>query len=243
LKYASFSLGSDANDGTWQTFTRNIVADLHKVQQDFKITSIIGFRVRGNGRIDNIKTITEENSDTFSYGGHRYEIVKSLASWQEASDDAVAKGGYLVRIDSKAENEEIYSRLYRHITTAEFANTRAADGGNASYVWIGGSDHDDEGSWQWSDDNNEFSQGTNPVAGMFTNWGQAWGAAQSIEPDDWHNANLAPDGQDFAAMAVNNPLHPGSDLGNHRDWPWGLAGQWNDVAIGNSLYYVIEYNQ
>jgi len=242
LEYVYLALGEDADDGTWRTFKRDVVADLHKAHLDFEIDFIKGFRVRGNGSIDNIKTITRESRAVFSYGGHSYEIIKSLASWQEASDDAVAKGGYLVHIDSKAENEEIYSRLYRYITTAEFTNTRAADGGNASYVWIGGSDHDDEASWQWSDDNSEFSQGTNPVAGMFTNWGQAWGAAQSTEPDDWHDANLAPQGQDFAAMAVNNPLHPGSDLGNHRDWPWGLAGQWNDVAIGNSLYYIIEFN-
>ena len=241
LHYVYLALGSDVNDNTWRTFKRDIAADLHKVKDEYVITSIIGFLVRGSGRVDDLTTYTRGNHATFTYNGHSYEIVKTARSWQEASNDAVAKGGYLAHINSKKENEEIYSRLLRHISDAELLTTRAADGGNASYVWIGGSDHTTEGTWRWSDDNVQFTLGDVPTAGVYTNWGQAWDGGHK-EPDNWINADLAPEGQDFAAIAVHNPIKPGSNMGNGRNWPWGFAGQWNDVAIGNALYYIIEYN-
>ncbi len=241
LQYVYLALGSDANDNTWRTFKRDIVADLHKVKDEYVITSIIGFHIRGSGRVDDLTTYTRGDHATFTYNGHSYEIVKTARSWQEASNDAVAKGGYLAHINSKEENEEIYSRLLRHISDTELLTTRAADGGNASYVWIGGSDHTTEGTWQWSDDNTQFTLGDVPTAGVYTNWGQAWDGGHR-EPDNWTNADLAPEGQDFVAMAVHNPINPNGNLGNGRIWPWGFAAQWNDVAIGNALYYIIEYN-
>jgi hypothetical protein len=96
----------------------------------------------------------------------------------------------------------------------------APDGGNGSYLWLGGSDRVTEGTWAWNGDNDTTSQpfwiGTangSPVPGMYTNWG--------LEPDNWN-------GQDGLGLAFT-------------DWPLGDAGQWNDVDETNLLYFVVEY--
>ena len=104
------------------------------------------------------------------------------------------------------------------------SSTVAPDGGGASYLWLGGTDRLAEGTWIWdgtdSGSGDQFWEGTSAstggtsVGGLYNNWGD--------EPDDFGS------GQDGLGLAIT-------------DWPLGTAGQWNDVATSNSLYYVIEY--
>ena len=58
-QYIRLGLGKGANNGTWQTFTRNIAADLKRFEPDNELVSINGFMVRGSGRIDDIALISE----------------------------------------------------------------------------------------------------------------------------------------------------------------------------------------
>jgi len=51
-------LGKEAKNGTWQTFTRDLNADLKDFEPDNEITSIEGIIIRGSGLIDDIKTIS-----------------------------------------------------------------------------------------------------------------------------------------------------------------------------------------
>jgi len=127
--YIRNGLGTDANDGTWHTFTRDIEADFHVVYPNDHVTEIIGFAIRGSGSIDDLSTSTREASETFAYGGHTYKIVKNALSWQDASTAAHNDGGYLANIGSIAENHEIYSRLNRYIAHSEYASTVALNGG------------------------------------------------------------------------------------------------------------------
>jgi len=159
------------------------------------------------------------NVFTFDYDGKVYEIVKETKTWADAAACAVENGGFLAEIDSQAEQDTIWSALQMAGITN--SNTVAPDGGGASYVWIGGNDLATEGTWVWDGDNNgssvQFWQGTSsgsPVGGLFNNWGN--------EPDDF-NSN-----QDNLGLALT-------------DWPLGVAGQWNDVASTNTLYFVIEH--
>ncbi len=55
--YILFGIGTDANNGTWQTFNRNLEEDLHKFEPDNEIVAIHAFLIRGSGRIDDIKTM------------------------------------------------------------------------------------------------------------------------------------------------------------------------------------------
>jgi hypothetical protein len=64
--YIRFGLGESANSGTWQKFSRNVEEDLHQFEPDNSLVSINALLVRGNGMIDDIKTM-------FNYQRHLYE--------------------------------------------------------------------------------------------------------------------------------------------------------------------------
>ena len=57
--YIHHGLGTSSRDGSWHTFTRDLEADLHDAQPDNDLVSILGFLVRGSGRIDDIKTLAQ----------------------------------------------------------------------------------------------------------------------------------------------------------------------------------------
>jgi YD repeat-containing protein len=55
--YIHHGLGSAVKDNTWHTFTRNLENDLKEAQPDNELLSIDAFLIRGNGRVDDIKTV------------------------------------------------------------------------------------------------------------------------------------------------------------------------------------------
>ncbi len=170
---------------------------------------------------------------SFIYSGHAYQFVQENRTWLSATSAAKARSvggspGYLAQIDDAAENQNIFNRLLIGIPSAQFNNTRAPDGGNGAYVWIGAADRVTEGAWIWDGDGDgagpQFWQGNNTgaaVGGLYNNWGRT-GSVQN-EPDNFNNL------QDAAGISLDG-------------WPLGVAGQWNDVNETNSLYYLIEFN-
>jgi uncharacterized repeat protein (TIGR01451 family) len=63
-RYIHHGLGSAIKDGKWHMIHRDLQADLEEFDPGNKITSVVGFLIRGNGRIDDIyltsgATITE----------------------------------------------------------------------------------------------------------------------------------------------------------------------------------------
>lgn len=157
------------------------------------------------------------NIVSFTYNLNFYEIVKENKSWTDANNCAKSRGGHLAIIDSVQEQDTIFSVL--NAAGINTSNTVAADGGGAAYVWIAGTDSATEGTWVWDSIGNNnpqfWSGGRNGsvVGGRFNNWGN--------EPDNFQN-------QDGLGLALTA-------------WPFGVAGEWNDVDLTNSLYYVIEY--
>jgi hypothetical protein len=171
---------------------------------------------------------------SFVHNGHAYALVKELKTWAKAAQCASLTGGYLTEITTQAEQVAVYNAIVAGGVSSNYKPI--TDGGGASYVWIGGSDSITEGNWWWDGDNNGASsipqfwmgQGAaglnNGVAlnGAFNNWG---GKSTTVikEPDNFGV------GQDALAMALGT-------------WPYGVAGEWNDVSSLNTMYYVIEYN-
>jgi hypothetical protein len=72
-------------------------------------------------------------ADTFTFGGHRYQFVRSNASWSEAKAKAEALGGHLATITSAEEH-------------AWFMQTIAP---LSKHVWLGGRRQAEDGSWAW----------------------------------------------------------------------------------------------
>jgi putative surface-exposed virulence protein len=48
-------LGTSAVNGQWQTFTRDLQADLEQAQPGVKILEVNNFQIRGSGLVDDIK--------------------------------------------------------------------------------------------------------------------------------------------------------------------------------------------
>jgi len=56
-KFIHFGLGARAKSGTWQTFQRNIKADLKKFESNNRILKVTSFLIRGSGKVDDIKIV------------------------------------------------------------------------------------------------------------------------------------------------------------------------------------------
>ncbi len=156
-------------------------------------------------------------------GIHRYVIVRQNLTWQEASAYAVAHGGYLAEINSAAEQKYIW----KLVRDAELNpdETVAPDGGGAGYLWLGGTDEENEGWWLWDGDNDgkgiPFWEGGvdgHPLNNAYVHWGR--------EPDNYGG------NQNALGLALT-------------EWPrgsgrLGKAGQWNDISTDNRLYFIVE---
>lgn len=79
---------------------------------------------------------------------NRYEFVGQAKTWREAQEHAKAKGGHLVVINS-AEEQAAVERISQN------------PDGKQSAIWIGFSDEEKEGDWEW----------VNGEEITYTNWG------------------------------------------------------------------------
>lgn len=173
------------------------------------------------------------NIYSFTYNGKSYEVVKEMKNWTAAAACAVSRGGYLVEINSQAEQDSVYDAIVNGASVTSNYTT-VNDGGGIAYVWIGATDKNVEGTWLWdgNDDNSgqnfwtgEGSAGSGTgaaIGGLYNNWGGSTNGSAN-EPDDFLN------NQDGGGIALSN-------------WPFGIAKEWNDISSSNSLYYVIEYD-
>jgi Ca2+-binding RTX toxin-like protein len=119
-------------------------------------------------------------------------------------------------LSSNTENTAVFTAVADYLKDSSVPT--AKDGGDGSYLWIGANDIAKEGSWNWID-------GT---ALSDTSWGKG----SVTEPDNFTHKTLAPQGQDAAAIALTA-------------WPQGggigLPGQWNDLAVTDKLWFLVEY--
>lgn len=149
---------------------------------------------------------------TFSFNGHRYALVTTPLNWRDAGAYAASNNAYLAVIDSQAENEAVFAQVVPLLSTAPTAD----DGGGSAYVWLGASDIDSEGRWVWVNGS--------AVSSGYSHWGSG---VYGSEPDDYA-------GQDALAMGLE--VWPRGSGG------YGVAGQWNDIDDGNTMFFVMEFN-
>ena len=172
---------------------------------------------------------------SFTISGKQYKLVKTKKSWVDAAAWAVADGGHLVHIESKAEQDSIWAAV--QASGISMTYTVVNDGGGIAYIWIGATDKNTEGTWLW--DGNNDGTGTNFYTGQgawgsnngsainnaYNNWGGTNGGANN-EPDDYGSS------QDAAGIGLD--AWPFAGSGN-------IAGEWNDIDKVNELYFIVEY--
>ena len=173
---------------------------------------------------------------SFTIGDTSYKLVTTQRDWASASADAVQQGGYLVEINDSAEQDAIWQAIQDSGISMTY--TSVGDGGGIAYVWIGATDKAGEGTWLWDGDNDNNGenfwngQGAwgsgngSAVNGAYYNWGGT-NTGTPNEPDDY--------GSNQDAGAIGLEPWPAAGMGN-------IAGEWNDIAITNSLYYIIEFD-
>ena len=155
---------------------------------------------------------------TWTFQGSTYELHKTPKSLNAAAQAAAIDGRYLAEIDSEEENNAIFQQVSSLISTEEFASTTSQDGGGAAYVWIGGSDQDSEGNWQWINSRQTISLSRSE-----------WGSGErGSEPDGGTFQN------GLGLGLENWPRGSSSGTG------FGNAGSWNDINISSELFYVTE---
>lgn len=186
-----------------------------------------------------LPTANAENY-TFTYDGKKYEIVTKKETWVGASSQAVKQGGYLIHINSKAEQDTIWNAITIG-AKIPINYTVVQDGGGIAYIWIGANDIAQEGEWVWDGDNDGIGikfwsgQGSNgnndgrSIDNAYVNWGGINKNGKPVEPDNFGNT------QNAAAIGLE-PWPKGMGL-------FGQAGEWNDINQTNQLYYIIEYDE
>ncbi|MCA9170871.1 MAG: hypothetical protein KDB23_24515, partial [Planctomycetales bacterium] len=149
----------------------------------------------------------------FEYGGHTYDIVTGNKTWSDAALDAVSRAvaginGYLVTIESAEENATLFQSLLNVVPSSDFNQTRAPDGGNGVYVWIGATDRVNEGDWLWDGDGDNlgvsFWQGTGSAGTSIDGAYQNWGHLPTEPTRQWEPDNAAGGLQDAAGIGLAN---------------------------------------
>lgn len=180
-----------------------------------------------------------QNIYNFQFDGKDYAVVKEKRTFAAAAMYAVENGAHLVEINGQEEQDAIYNAIVQGANVAS-NYTIVMDGGGVAYVWIGATDAAEEGKWIWDGDNDGV--GTNfwngqglagqgdgsKVGDSFVYWGGA-SSGVSMEPDNFNN------NQNAAAIALDGWPQGSGGLGR--------AGEWNDLSVGNTLYFVIEYKE
>ncbi len=90
-EYVFFGLGTDAMDGQWHTFVRDLQADLNMAQPSVTILEVNGFLIRGSGMVDDIKlisgsTIYEDGEDGLTTGWAVYDNLPAGAEIDNVYD-------------------------------------------------------------------------------------------------------------------------------------------------------------
>jgi hypothetical protein len=157
-------------------------------------------------------------TSTWTFQNSTYELHKTSKSLNQAAQAANTAGSYLVEINSEEENHAVFTQISTLISASEFSSTTSQDGGGSAYIWIGGSDQDSEGNWQWINSKQTISLSR-------SEWGSG---ALGNEPDGGTYQNGLGLGLENWPKGSSN----GSGYGN--------AGSWNDINTSSPLFYVTE---
>jgi len=96
--YIHHGLGSHIKDGQWHTLVRDLARDLKEAQPDNELQAVLGFLIRGNGRVDDIKTRKEIPADLDSDGDGLID-VQEIATYGTSPYDADSDGDGIVDKD------------------------------------------------------------------------------------------------------------------------------------------------
>ncbi len=126
--YVRVGLGVTSMDGTWHTFTRNLVDDLHSVTSESNTTilSVNAFRVKGHGKIDDV--VMKGNTQTVPVvtliGASTVTLLKDGVYIEEGVTAVDAREGTLsVDITGEVDTSTVGQYIVTYSATNEAGTT------------------------------------------------------------------------------------------------------------------------
>ena len=89
--FVHFGLGSQAKNGTWQSFQRNLAQDVKAYEPTNNLVSVLAFLVRGSGRVDNIAMSggADITPPTITLNGDAFVTVYQNSNYVDAGATAI----------------------------------------------------------------------------------------------------------------------------------------------------------
>lgn len=171
----------------------------------------------------------------FYYHGKKYEFVQKKDYWTTAVRCAYERGGYLLTIEDKEENDSIVNYLANEFKDNEGNSIIDVDSHTNHLIWIGARSHTKDHYWRWlskysNDTITEFYYGYingSAVNNRFFNWAKLG------------NHQYFPNYSGYVE-SVALSLRPFYDSTEARTK--STTGQWISTSYADSNYYVIEYD-
>ena len=137
----------------------------------YKVSAV---NASGTGTLSSIASalLSADIQGSESYSGHTYALTTSTMNWAAAANAASALGGYLVTLNTRAENTWLYDKFGKY-------------GGTSRDLWIGSKDNVTEGTWYWYNGTTSGDGGVSDNISAGSTWPDGQTKWASGEPNDW----------------------------------------------------------
>jgi len=106
-KYVVYGLGSDATDGQWHMYSRDLQADLQNAQPGVEVLSVNSFLIRGSGQVDDIKLLATMPEDSIESGTIYEDAEDGMTTGWEVYDNTPASASIANAYDADCQSSVI----------------------------------------------------------------------------------------------------------------------------------------
>ncbi len=128
--YIHYGLGSDARDGTWRTFTRDLEADLKNFEPGNDLLAVQAFLIRGSGRVDDIEllsglTIPDTTAPVLTLNGESQIDLSVGDNYVDAGANAVdyVDGPVTVSVEGSVDTSKSGFYVISYTATDQMGNS------------------------------------------------------------------------------------------------------------------------